>query len=231
MWVDTDPPDERWVPADGLPQLGRHVELHAYCERSAGRACPGRKQNRRARTASTCVPDLPRTMLVAVTISGPAGGAALGLAGILIGLWINGDRAERQRRRELHTRALNGCCIWRDAVHDPTPTVRGWRAKRRARTALHPVLRRQGRDLYLPGAASCGCDQQIAAAYNTLVESARQTAGGEATKAWKDPPLTTDPEMNMPELFDRLEPFRAGLKKFEADLARATLPRRRRVWR
>ncbi len=43
-------------------------------------------------------------MIAAVTISAPVGGAAIGLAGILIGLWINGGRTERQRRRDLHAR-------------------------------------------------------------------------------------------------------------------------------
>lgn len=182
--------------------------------------------------APPCVPDLPRTMLVAVTISGPAGGAAIGLAGILIGLWINGDRTERQRRRELHTRALNAVLAYGEMPF----MIRRRRFEDGERSAERVRLSTQFSGVKAE-ISTCQVllaadgDQQIAAAYNTLVESARQTAGGEATKAWKDPPITTDPEMNMPELFDRLEPFRAGLKEFEADLARATLPRRRRVWR
>lgn len=32
MWLDSDPPEERWVPADGLLGLVGQIELHSYCE-------------------------------------------------------------------------------------------------------------------------------------------------------------------------------------------------------
>ncbi len=42
MWFKTDPPEERWLPEDGLLELVRHVEEHAYCEAEcrAGRPWP-----------------------------------------------------------------------------------------------------------------------------------------------------------------------------------------------
>lgn len=49
-------------------------------------------------------------MTLFAAISAPVGGAVIGavigLSGIVAGLWVNGDRAERQRRRDLHARAL-----------------------------------------------------------------------------------------------------------------------------
>ncbi len=32
MWLDTDPPGKRWLTEEGLLELVRHVEVHAYCE-------------------------------------------------------------------------------------------------------------------------------------------------------------------------------------------------------
>jgi hypothetical protein len=42
MWLDADPPSERWTPDDGLLELARHVAIHAYCEAEcrAGRPWP-----------------------------------------------------------------------------------------------------------------------------------------------------------------------------------------------
>lgn len=59
MWVDTDPPDERWVPADGLLELARHVELHAYCEAQCREGLPWPKaespgSHPRPRACPTC---------------------------------------------------------------------------------------------------------------------------------------------------------------------------------
>lgn len=171
-------------------------------------------------------------MLLAVTISGPVGGAAIGLSGILIGLWINGDRAERQRRRELHARALNAVLAYgempfmirRRRFEDDEQSAE----RVRLSTQFSAVKAEISTCQVLLAADG---NQRITDAYNALLETARETAGSEATKAWKDEPIKTDPQMNMPELFDRLQSFRDGLKRFESDLARATLPRRRRVWR
>jgi hypothetical protein len=32
MWLRSDPPENRWVPEDGLLALIGHIKLHAYCE-------------------------------------------------------------------------------------------------------------------------------------------------------------------------------------------------------
>ena len=46
--------------------------------------------------------------------------------------------------------------------------------------------------------------------------------------AWHEPAITTDAEMNLGDIFERLTLFRAQLDAFEDDLARSTLPRRKR---
>ncbi len=42
MWFHSDPPEQRWLLIDGLLELARHVEEHAYCEAEcrAGRSWP-----------------------------------------------------------------------------------------------------------------------------------------------------------------------------------------------
>jgi hypothetical protein len=74
-------------------------------------------------------------------------------------------------------------------------------------------------------------DEVLARAYDALFEEARRTAGHEAHRAWTEPPITTDAEMNLGEVFDRLASFRAQLEAFEGALAQSTLPRRQRLSR
>jgi hypothetical protein len=72
-------------------------------------------------------------------------------------------------------------------------------------------------------------DQRLAAAYDTLLKVAQRTAGAEAHDAWESPPITTDAEMNMAAVFNRMGDLRTQLDIFRDDLARATLPRRTRL--
>ncbi|MDQ3090867.1 MAG: hypothetical protein M3R46_04230 [Actinomycetota bacterium] len=171
-------------------------------------------------------------MFLAVTISAPIGGAAIGLAGILIGLWINGGRTERQRRRDLHARALAAVLSYAEMPF----MIRRRRYEAEERSAERVRLSTHFSTVKAELSAcqvllAADGDQGLSNAYETLVETARQTAGREAHEAWKDDPIETDPEMNMGPVFDRLEPLRDRLDQFEVDLARATLPRRFRVWR
>jgi hypothetical protein len=59
----------------------------------------------------------------------------------------------------------------------------------------------------------------------------RRRRGAEAHVAWPEPAVSSDSEMNMGPLHERLEPFRERLARFELELASATLPRRKRLWR
>ncbi len=74
-------------------------------------------------------------------------------------------------------------------------------------------------------------DRKVSAAYAELVGTARRVVGLEAHEAWEAEPSATDNEMNMGPMFQRLHEFRTQLDDFEDALARATLPRRRRLAR
>lgn len=169
-------------------------------------------------------------MLLAVTVSAPVAGAVVGLAGILIGLWINGDRVERQRRRDLHARALAAVLAYGEMPFK----IR----RRRFEESEQSAERVRLSDHFSQVKAEISTcqvllaadgDESLARAYDELVEVVRQTAGQEAHEAWKQPPIRTDAEMNMGHLFDRLMDFRTQLDVFKDDLARVTLPRRTRV--
>lgn len=171
-------------------------------------------------------------MSLEMAINAPAWGAAIGLAGILIGLWIHGARAERQRRRDLHGRALNAVLAYGEM---PFMVRRRRfeeeeRSAERVRLSTHFSAVKAEISTCQVLLAADG-DQRLSTAYDALVETARQTAGQEAHQAWEADPIEADPEINMESLFDRLEPLRNRLEHFQSDLARATLPRRRRLLR
>lgn len=173
-------------------------------------------------------------MMVFAAISAPVGGAVIGavigLFGIVAGLWINGDRAERQRRRELHARALAAVV---DYGEMPFMVCR-----RRSEPEQRSAERIRLSDHFSKVKAEISICQVLLAAdghshvsdaYETLVATARSVVGGEAHEAWQKEPIHQDPEMNMGPLFDRLAPYRSQLASFQDALAHATLPRRHRL--
>lgn len=169
---------------------------------------------------------------ISAGVGGAAIGAAVGLIGVLAGLWINGDRAERARRRELHARALAAVLDYGEMPF----MIRRRRAEPEQRSAERIRLS----DHFSAVKAEISTCQVllsaddvrgISDAYDSLVATARAVVGKEAHDAWAEEPITTDAEMNMGPLFQRLAGFRTQLNEFEGELASATLPRRIRFWR
>ncbi len=172
------------------------------------------------------------TGVISLDVDAAGVGALIGLLGVLVTLWVNGDRAERQRRRELHARALSAAI----ADGEMPFMIRRRRREDEQRSGERVRLSNHFSEVQAE-VATCQVllradgDKSLAGAYDNLVKVARETAGREAHGAWTEDPIASDPEMNMPELFDRLEPFRAELRRFEDQLALATLPRRAKVGR
>lgn len=165
-------------------------------------------------------------------VGGAAIGAAVGLVGVLVGLWINGDRAERARRRDLHARALAAVLDYGEMPF----MIRRRRAESEERSAERIRLSDHFSAVKAEISTcqvllSADGAQGISDAYDRLVATARAVVGKEAHDAWTEEPITTDTEMNMGPLFQRLAGFRSQLDEFEAELAWATLPRRIRLWR
>jgi hypothetical protein len=162
----------------------------------------------------------------------PAIGAVIGLLGVLTGLWVNGDRAERQRKRDLHARALAAVLAYGEMPF----MIRRRRCEEdqqsgeRVRLSDHFSAVKAEVSTCQVLLAADG-DHRVSEAYGELVEVMRATVGAAAHKAWTEAPIRTDTEMNMGPLYDSLEEFRAEVSSFENALARATLPRRKRLVR
>lgn len=112
---------------------------------------------------------------VTIEISGPVAGAALAFAGVVLGLLVSGDRAERQRRRELHARALATILAYGEmpfmirrrrceGEHASEERVRlsDRFSEVKAETATCQAL------------LSADGDDRVSAAYNDVVETARR---------------------------------------------------------
>jgi hypothetical protein len=170
---------------------------------------------------------------ISAPVAGAGIGAVVGLLGVLVGLWVNGDRAERKRRRDLHARALAAVIDYGEMPF----MIRRRRCEPEQRSAERVRLSGHFSRIQVEIAAcqvllSADGHPPIAAAYAELIAIARSIVGKESHDAWQQEPIGEDFEMNMGEVFGRLEPFRDQLAAFESSLADATLPRRLRakVW-
>lgn len=167
-----------------------------------------------------------------VHIDGPTAAALLALGGVLLGLWVNGDRSERQRKRDLHARALAAIIAYGEMPF----MIRRRRYEEVERSAERVRLSDHFSNVKADVSTcqvllSADGDERLAGAYEQLVGEAQRTVGQEAHTAWTEPAITTDAEMNMSGIFDKLMPFRTQLDAFKEDLARSTLPRRKRLRR
>ncbi|MEV4420177.1 hypothetical protein AB0L40_09410 [Patulibacter sp. NPDC049589] len=172
--------------------------------------------------------DVPLTLQIA----GAAGGLAT-ITGALVTLAITGRRSERQRRRDLHARALAAITTYGEMPY----RIRRRAPGAEARFALSEDLSRVKVEVDVCQVLlAADGDARLSGAYDELYLLARRTAGLAAHEAWKDPPVDKDPEMNMGGVFRELAPFNEGRQAFADDLRRATLPpiararRRARRW-
>lgn len=172
------------------------------------------------------------SLTVSMDIDARVAGAIVALGGVLFTIWINGDRAERQRRRDLHARALASVLAYGEM-----PFV----VRRRRCEPEHASSERVRISDHFSSVKAevetcrvllnADGDQKLSTEFHELVETARATAGAEAHVAWKEAPVKDDREMNMGQIFERLEDLRLQLGKFTDELAWATLARRKKLWR
>lgn len=147
------------------------------------------------------------------------------LVGILIQLLVNGARAERLRRRELHARALAAVMDYGEMPFMIRRRQSGadHEGAERVRLSSHFSQTKSEIETCRILLAADG-HKSVSAAYERLVYTARETVGREAHQAWKEPPVESDPQMNMGDLYDRLSRFRKELDAFSDTLKSATLP-------
>lgn len=117
----------------------------------------------------------------------------------LIGVWINGLREERRRRRELYANALEATYAYREFAY----VVRRRRtdAPGEERVRISEALREIQRDLSkyeaLMEIERC---TQVAVSYTQLVIKTREVAGGYMHDAWKSGGAREDSQMNIADV-------------------------------
>lgn len=170
------------------------------------------------------------TLVAAIEI--PGWSVALPLLLGLITLWVNGDRAERTRRQALNSRALEAVLAYREMPF----MIRRRRFELEERSSERVRLATQFSEVQSELAAcqhlvGANGPRWLAAAYEELVDVARATAGEESQSAWAEEPISTDPEMSMPDLLARLGPLNRALDRFESEIDWAGRSRRGRRFR
>lgn len=146
--------------------------------------------------------------------------ALIAAAGIVFGLWINGLRSERSRRREFYANALAACRAYREfpyVIKRRRDDVAG-----EERVRISEALRAIQRDLgYFGALMSIERALEVAVRYRVLVDKTRDIAGAYMAAAWGEPAASDDKAMNVSDVdYTLLERFeRDYLTAVEQDLS------------
>jgi hypothetical protein len=154
-------------------------------------------------------------------------GPLLGLAGVALTLWVNGQRTERERRRASHSRAIEAVVAYLQMPY----AIRRRRSEPEnasaERVRLTEAFRNVQKEL-----ASCEAlmrtdrDSRVRDAYADLIEVLRRDAGAESSRSWKTSPITSDAEVGLQDVHDALARVRNEQRRFEQIAAESTLPLR-----
>ena len=151
-------------------------------------------------------------MLAALDVKELAGILAPTVA-LLVGivtLLVNGERAERRRRRELYARGLAAALAYAEMPFE----IRRRRHEEVERSAERVRLTTRFSDVQAElSVCQTRIDsdgtEEVASAYRALVAATRRIAGSAAREAWNSAPIEADSEVNMPELAKQLQPLEA----------------------
>jgi hypothetical protein len=147
----------------------------------------------------------------------------------VITLLTAGERAERQRRRELYARAMGAAIAYaempfaiRRRQHEPDR-----RSSERVRLTGH-FSEVQTELSICQTLIDAEHDAQVATTYRELVEATRRIAGASARAAWSKDPIDRDRDVNMPDLAEELQPLTVHRQRFADAVRHATRPPWRR---
>jgi hypothetical protein len=173
------------------------------------------------------------TFSVVLCGSVPALAALIGLGGVLVTLYINGQRLARGRRRDLHGRGIRAALAYLEMPY----AIRRRRHEAEHRSAERVRLTERFADVQAELAACQALiradgQTEVAHAYDRLVETMRKIAGAEAARAWSEDPVQRDDQMGMGALHSTLEVVRKEKDRFVDIASEATQPwwgRQRRI--
>jgi hypothetical protein len=152
----------------------------------------------------------------------------VGFAGVILGLWVNGTHNRRDRRSELHARALIAITSYGELPYRIRRRAPGAESRARLSEELSKVKAElEACQLLLDADGHA----DIARAFRNLETLARSTAGKAAHDAWRMAPIESDAQMNLGDVHHQLEPFNAARARFAEHLRIATLPWHHRVGR
>jgi hypothetical protein len=156
------------------------------------------------------------------------GAAAIALFGVAITVALGGARAERQRCRDLHARALAAIIAYGEMPYRIRRRAPG--AENRERLSDELSHSKAELDTCQVLLAADG-DERLSNSFDDLYHLARTTVGKAAHDAWNAPPIEADSQMNQGELYRQLAKFNGAKDQFADALRSATLPCRKRSTR
>lgn len=146
----------------------------------------------------------------------------------IITLYVNGERAERWRRRELHARGMAAAIAYAEMPF----AIRRRQAEAEHRSAERVRLANRFSEIQAEIAVCQALvesegDPRVAAAYRELVAATRHIAGAAAREAWNDEPVERDADVNMPAVAEQLQPLALHRERFAEAIRHAA----RSPWR
>lgn len=159
--------------------------------------------------------------------------AALGLASTIIVTVLGWLWAQRRKRLDEHAKLLADAYAAVAAYKEFAFAVRrrdlDEPAKERVR--ISEALRAIQQDLTFHVAWVRGTTPRVSEAYDNLVGELRKTAGSAVREGWNTPPITTDEQMNMPEIGAQLAPLARPEQDYLTQVQRYLHPWRYRLRR
>ena len=123
---------------------------------------------------------------------------AVSLAVFASNAWLTGHRDRTNRRRDILSKAFSSAVAYKEFLY----VVRRRRSSspEDERIRISTELRKVQEDIAYYSSWITTESQHVSEAYNKLVSRLREIAGAEIHKAWTDPPVQTDDEMNIDDL-------------------------------
>jgi hypothetical protein len=145
-----------------------------------------------------------------------------------ISLYVNGERTERRRRRELHARGMAAAIAYAEMPF----AIRRRQHEHEHRSAERVRLSTRFSEIQAEIAVCQALiesegDRRVAAAYRELVAATRRIAGAAAREAWNGGPISRDADVNMPAVAEQLQPLARHRERFADAIRQAA----RSPWR